>query len=469
MESSGVNVYVALFCFPLPSPLNKPKTPHNISPHPTTLPQPMALLPCLLLLLLLLPFSLAAFNPCSSPSTPGDITILHINSKCSPLISSPTTPLDSLLQLTHRIDPARLSFLSSLSTFSVPIASGQHILNSAIYLLRATIGSPPQPLLLALDSAADSSFLSSSNFSSSSTFQPLPCSSSLCPLFTPLPCSSPSSLCTYNQSYGGDSSFSAALSQDTLHLAGDNIPSFTFGAVTSVFPGPSFPKQGLLALGRGPASLLSQTTSLYHSVFSYCLPSYNSYYFSGSLRLGPLHQPPHIRSTPLLVNPHRPSLYYVNLTGVSVGRIRVATPPNSFTFDPYTGAGTVVDSGTVITRFVAAAYAAIRDEFRRQVNATNGYETLGAFDTCYSTANNDVTAAPPPVVTLHLDGLDLALPAENALIHSSGRPLACLALAAAPANVNAVVNVIASYQQQNHRVLVDVAGARVGFARELCS
>ncbi|KAI0495870.1 hypothetical protein KFK09_022177 [Dendrobium nobile] len=427
----------------------------------------MALLHCFLLLLL--PFSLATLNPCSSPSTTGDITLLHINSRCSPLISSHTTPFDSLLQLTRRNDPARLSFLASLSTSSVPIASGQHIVDTAIYLLRASIGSPPQSLYLALDSAADASFLSTSNFSSSSTFQPLPCSSSLCSLFTPLPCSSPSSLCTYNQSYGGDSSFSAALAQDTLHLAGDTIPAFTFGAVTSATAGPSFPKQGLLALGRGPASLLSQTTSLYHSVFSYCLPSYNSYYFSGSLRLGPLRQPARIRSTPLLFNPHRPSLYYVNLTSVSVGRVRVITPPNSFAFDPNTGAGTVVDSGTVITRFVATAYTAIRDEFRRQVNATNGYESLGAFDTCFSTATNDGIVTAPPAVTLHLDGLDLVLPAENSLIHSSGRPLACLALAAAPANVNAVVNVIASYQQQNHRVLVDVPGARVGFARELCS
>lgn len=431
----------------------------------------MALLPCLLFLLLLLPFSLATFNPCSSPSTPGDITLFHIHGKCSPLISPLTTPFASLLQLTRRVDPARLSFLSSLSTSSAPIASGQHIIDSAIYLIRAAIGSPPQTLLLALDSAADASFLSASNFSSSSTFQPLPCSSSLCPLFAHLPCSSPSSLCTYNQSYGGDSSFSAALAQDALSLAGDTVPAFAFGAVTSAAAGPSFPRQGLLGFGRGPASLLSQTAPLYHSVFSYCLPSYNSYYFSGSLRLGPPRQPARIRSTPLLFNPRRPSLYYVNLTAVSVGRARVATPPDSFAFDQSSGAGTVVDSGTVITRFVPAAYAAIRDEFRRQVNAAGGYEALGAFDTCYSTASDAGVAATaaPPVVTLHLDGLDLVLPAENAMIHSSGRPLACLALAAAPANVNAVVNVIASYQQQNHRVLVDVPGARIGFARELCS
>lgn len=424
----------------------------------------MSFLPSLCFLLLLLCSSPAAVAPtCFLPAkTTGDIPLHHINSHCFPL-SSPITPFDSILKLSDTLDPLRLSFLSS-----VPIASGLHTLNSAVYLLRANLGSPPQPLLLALDPAADSSFISLSNFSSSSSFQPLPCSSPICPPFKPLPCSSPSSLCSYNQSYGGDSSFSAVLSQDSLLLSADTIPSFAFGAVTTAEAGPSFPKQGLLGLGRGPASLVSQTNSLYHSTFSYCLPGYNSYYFSGSLRLGLNHQPPRIRTTPLLLNPHRPSLYYVNLTGVSVGRVRVVVPPESFGFDKLTGAGTVVDAGTVITRFVAPAYAAVRDEFRRQVSAPAGYESLGAFDTCYSTAGDGVTAA-PPAVTLHLDSLDLVLPAENAMIHSSARPLACLALAAAPANVNAVVNVIASYQQQNHRVMIDIPGARVGFAREICS
>ena len=37
-------------------------------------------------------------------------------------------------------------------------------------------------------------------------------------------------------------------------------------------------------------------------------------------------------------------------------------------------------------------------------------------------------------------GVDLTLPMENTLIHSSATPLACLAMAEAPQNVNAVVN-----------------------------
>jgi hypothetical protein len=44
-----------------------------------------------------------------------------------------------------------------------------------------------------------------------------------------------------------------------------------------------------------------------------------------------------------------------------------------------------------------------------------------------------------------------------------------LAMAAAPDNVNSVLNVIASMQQQNHRILFDVPNSRLGVAREQCS
>nr|DAD22089.1 TPA_asm: hypothetical protein HUJ06_023552 [Nelumbo nucifera] len=170
-----------------------------------------------------------------------------------------------------------------------------------------------------------------------------------------------------------------------------------------------------------------------------------------------------LRTTPLLRNPHRPSLYYVNLTGISVGKVLVPVAPELLAFDPNTGAGTIIDSGTVITRFVQPVYTAIRDEFRKQINAP--ISSLGAFDTCFKTTYE----AEKPAVTLHFTGMDLTLPTENTLIHSSAGSLTCLAMAAAPNNVNTVLNVIANLQQQNLRVLFDVPNSRLGIARELCN
>ncbi|KQK23228.1 aspartyl protease 25 [Brachypodium distachyon] len=399
-----------------------------------------------------------------------------------------SSPLESIIALA-REDDARLLFLSSKAAStgvsSAPVASGQ---SPPSYVVRAGLGSPAQPILLALDTSADATWAhcspcgtcpsSGSLFApaNSTSYAPLPCSSTMCTVLQGQPCpaqdpydsSAPLPMCAFTKPFA-DASFQASLASDWLHLGKDAIPNYAFGCVSAVSgPTANLPKQGLLGLGRGPMALLSQVGNMYNGVFSYCLPSYKSYYFSGSLRLGAAGQPRGVRYTPMLKNPNRSSLYYVNVTGLSVGRAPVKVPAGSFAFDPATGAGTVVDSGTVITRWTPPVYAALREEFRRHVAAPSGYTSLGAFDTCFNT--DEVAAGVAPAVTVHMDGgLDLALPMENTLIHSSATPLACLAMAEAPQNVNAVVNVLANLQQQNLRVVFDVANSRVGFARESCN
>jgi hypothetical protein len=178
--------------------------------------------------------------------------------------------------------------------------------------------------------------------------------------------------------------------------------------------------------------------------------------------LGPKFQPIRIKTTPLLKNPRRSSLYYVNLVGIRVGNTIVDIQTSALAFDPNTGAGTIFDSGTVYTRLVEPAYVAVRNEFRRRVKNANA-TSLGGFDTCYS------GSVVLPSVTFMFAGMNVTLPPDNLLIHSSSGSLSCLAMAAAPTNVNSVLNVIASMQQQNHRVLIDVPNSRLGISRETCT
>ncbi|KAF2299776.1 hypothetical protein GH714_003313 [Hevea brasiliensis] len=429
-----------------------------------------------LLLFALLISSARALDPCASQADDSSLSILPIYSKCSPFSPPKQESLVNTLINMASKDPQRLKYLSSLQaqmTTSVPIAPGQQVLNIGNYVVRVKLGTPGQIMFMVLDTSNDAAWVpcsgcagcSSTTFitNTSSTYGSLDCSVTQCTQARGFSCpATGTSSCLFNQSYGGDSSFSASLVQDSLRLANDVIPNFAFGCINSISGG-SIPNQGLLGLGRGPLSLLSQSGSLYSGVFSYCLPSFKSYYFSGSLKLGPAGQPKTIRTTPLLRNPHRPSLYYVNLTGISVGRVRVPIAQELLTFNPNTGAGTIIDSGTVITRFVEPIYALIRDEFRKQVKGT--FSSLGAFDTCFAATNEAVA----PAIKLHFTGLNLVLPMENSLIHSSAGSLACLSMAAAPNNVNSVLNVIANLQQQNLRILFDVPNSRLGIARELCN
>ncbi|XP_058107853.1 aspartyl protease AED3-like [Magnolia sinica] len=393
--------------------------------------------------------------------------IMHLYGPCSPFRLAKSWE-ETLLEMAAA-DEARLLYLTNLRSTRVilPVGSGRQLLQSTTYIVRTNVGTPRQPMLMALDISNDAAWVpcagcvgcSRSVFDSSksSTYSTLGCQAVQCKQVPNPSCAG--SACSFNLTYG-TSTVQANLSRDTFTFSNDIVPNYAFGCLQHVTGG-SVPPQGLLGLGRGPLSLLSQTQNLYHSTFSYCLPSFKSPNFAGSLKLGPIAQPKRIKYTPLLRNPRRPSLYYVNMIGITVGRRVVNIPPEVLAFNPATGAGTIIDSGTVITRLVEPAYVAVRDVFRRRVNGT--VTTLGGFDTCY------VGPIRPPTITLHFVGMNVTLPLDNVMIHSTAGTISCLAMAAAPLNVNSVVNVIASMQQQNHRVLFDVPNSRVGVSRELCS
>ncbi|KAI9157301.1 hypothetical protein LWI28_020147 [Acer negundo] len=415
-------------------------------------------------------------NPkCSSQDKGSNLQVFHVFSPCSPF--RPSKPLswdESVLQMQAK-DQARLQFLSSLVARKsvVPIASGRQIIQSPTYIVRAKIGTPPQSMLMAMDTSNDAAWIpctgcvgcSSSVFApvKSTTFKTLGCQAAQCKQVPNPTCGD--GACAFNLTYGG-STIAANLSQDVVTLATDAVPAYTFGCIKAA-TGSSIPPQGLLGLGRGPLSLLAQTQNLYSSTFSYCLPSFKSLNFSGSLRLGPVGQPKTIKYTPLLKNPRRSSLYYVNLFAIRVGRKVVDIPSTALAFNPTTGAGTIFDSGTVFTRLVTPAYTAVRDEFRRRVsrnlrrNVT--VTSLGGFDTCYT------VPIVSPTITFMFSGMNVTMPPDNLLIHSTAGSTTCLAMAAAPDNVNSVLNVIANMQQQNHRLLYDVPNSRLGVARELCT
>ncbi|CAI9786122.1 unnamed protein product [Fraxinus pennsylvanica] len=423
-------------------------------------------------LALLFFFSVAlGFTPnCNIPEQGSTLQVIHVNSPCSPFRSKTQLSWeDSVLQMQSQ-DKERLIYLSSLvaGRSIVPVASGRQVTQNPTYILRARIGTPPQTLLMAMDTSSDVAWIPCSgcegcattafDTAKSTSFKNVSCGVAQCKQVPNPSCEG--TTCGFNLTYGG-SSIAASLVQDTITLATDPIPGYTFGCVRKVI-GSATPAQGLLGLGRGPLSLLSQTQNLYKSTFSYCLPSYKSPNFSGSLRLGPNSQPIRIKYTQLLKNPRRSSLYYVNLEGIKVGRGLVNIPPSAFAHDPNTGSGTVIDSGTVFTRLVEPAYIAVRDEFRRRMGKAV-VSSLGGFDTCYTVP---ITV---PSITLMFSGMNMTLPQDNFIIRSAVGTTSCLAMAAAPDNVNSVLNVIANFQQQNHRILIDTPNSKLGVARETCT
>ncbi|KAK9064340.1 hypothetical protein SSX86_015721 [Deinandra increscens subsp. villosa] len=405
---------------------------------------------------------------CDLTSHGPTLRVYHVSSPCSPFRSKVSLSWEESVLQMQADDKTRLVYLTSLvaGRSFVPVTSGRQVIQSPTYIVKAKIGTPAQSLLMALDTSTDMALVpcagcvgcSSVTYDSakSASFSSLSCGADQCKQVQSSSCLG--TTCSVNTTYGG-SIVTANLARDNVTLATDPITGYSFGCIQKVTGG-SFPAQGVLGLGRGPLSYASQTKSLYASTFSYCLPSFKSPNFSGTLRLGPVGQPNIINYTPLLVNPKRPSLYYVNLIGIQVGSTIVNIPPSALAFNPNTGGGTIVDSGTVFTRLVTEAYTAVRNEFRKRMGPAT-LSSLGGFDTCYA----DVAIGKQvPSITFMFPGINMTLPQDNFLIHSSAGSTTCLAMSAAPA-----LNVIANMQQQNHRVVFDVPNSRLGISREACS
>ncbi|KAF5185954.1 Aspartyl protease aed3 [Thalictrum thalictroides] len=427
-----------------------------------------------------------ASDSCSLLSSSDDsdqLAIVHIHGKCSPFTSPyQGSWFDTVIGMAKK-DPDRVMALSMLARRQkekqipiIPSTTPNVFMGN--YVVRAKVGTPGQVMFMVMDTSREATIvpcsgctgcLSSKIFAPkmSSTFRSLNCEAYQCDwpfAYGEKPChgSGPKYPCVFNRTYGEDSSFSATLAQDSLTLGKDIFPNYTFGCINDV-SGKNIPPQGLLGLSFDAMSLLSQLRQQL-SMFSYCLPSFKSNSSTGSLMLGsesPDDEPQTIPTTPLHHITPRISLLYLNLTGISVGNVLVPVSP---AFDMKTGAGTILDTNTVITRFVQPIYKAVRDAFRKQIGKS--VSSFSIFDTCFTSDDKSLT----PVVTLHFSGLDFILPRENTLINSSNGSLACLAMAAAPShNENSNLNVIASYQQQNFRIYVFQGDLSVGIVRELCN
>lgn len=149
------------------------------------------------LLALLLVVTSKAENPnpnpkCSAQDQGSTLQVFHVYSQCSPF--RPPKALswaDSVLQMQAQ-DQARLQYLASLVAGKsvVPIASGRQITQSPTYIVRAKIGTPPQTLLLAVDTSNDAAWIpctgclgcSSAAFDpvKSTSFKSLPCQAAQC-------------------------------------------------------------------------------------------------------------------------------------------------------------------------------------------------------------------------------------------------------------------------------------------------
>ncbi|XP_078443994.1 aspartyl protease family protein At5g10770-like [Wolffia australiana] len=288
----------------------------------------------------------------------------------------------------------------------------------------------------------------------SSTYRSIGCTDSDCLRLGPRFCSD--NKCVYQVNYGDGSSSVGFLSRDTFTLTPTNVfENFVFGCGernTGLFRGAA----GLIGLGRSAYSLNSQGASRLGRSFSYCLPSTDS--GTGYLNLGNPLSPP-MAFTQVQDDSRAPSLYFVDLVGISVGNKRLSLMPYVFQ-----SVGTIIDSGTVITRLPPVAYSALREAFRSAMAQYSlATPPISLFDTCYDFSSSPTVRYPP--IKLHLSGVDLTLPASG-VFYTFGVAQVCLAFAAnSDANQ---LGIIGNVQQKTFEVTYDNVVNKIGFSAGAC-
>lgn len=304
---------------------------------------------------------------------------------------------------------------------------------------------------------------------SSSTYSALPCSSSLCSDLPTSSCTSSGNRCGYTYTYGDSSSTQGVLATETFTLAKEKLPGVAFGC-GDTNEGDGFSQgAGLVGLGRGPLSLVSQ---LGLDKFSYCLTSLddaggNSPLFLGSTvaDISEAAATSPVQSTPLVKNPSQPSFYYVTLTGVTVGSTRIALPSLAFAIQDDGTGGVIVDSGTSITYLEVRGYRALRKAFAAQMTLPTADGSEIGLDLCFKAPADGVDRVEVPKLVFHFDGgADLDLPAENYMVLDSGTGALCLTVMASRG-----LSIIGNFQQQNFQFVYDLAGDKLSFAPVQCA
>ncbi|KAI0493373.1 hypothetical protein KFK09_023489 [Dendrobium nobile] len=345
------------------------------------------------------------------------------------------------------------------------------------YLVRLGVGTPPVEQYLVVDSGSDVIWLQCQPCSQcytqsdpvfdparSTSFSPIPYSSPICALLSGGGGgggAADDGKCHYQVAYGDGSYTRGTLALETLTFEAIAVGEVAIGCGRQnggLFVGAA----GLLGLGWGPLSFVSQLGGLAGGSFAYCLPSSGSeagemvFGRSEAVQVGAVW-------VPLLRNPRAPSFYYVGLTGLGVGGARLtAVGEDEFELTEKGGGGTVVDTGTAVTRLPAAAYQALREGFNAasRLPAAAG---VSIFDTCYALGGYGSVRV-PTVSFYFAGGTELTLPARNLLIPVDGAGTFCLAFAASPSDLTILGNI----QQQGIRITVDSANGFLGFGPNTC-
>ncbi|CAN1233694.1 Probable aspartic protease At2g35615 [Linum perenne] len=141
---------------------------------------------------------------------------------------------------------------------------------------------------------------------------------------------------------------------------------------------------GIVGLGGGSASLVTQIGSSIGYKFSYCLVKLGEDKLTSTMSFGENAVVSGV-STPLISDPTKPTFYFLNLEGVSVGEKRIPFQVGSSSFGSSDGKGNIIiDSGTTLTILPAVLVSQLSEAVESQiVGGKKAEDPQGDLSLCY--------------------------------------------------------------------------------------
>ncbi|GMI84578.1 hypothetical protein like AT1G64830 [Hibiscus trionum] len=414
-------------------------------------------------------------NPCLIRAQKGgfSVDIIHRDSPKSPLYNHLGTSYDRVTNAlrrsfgrAHRLRPV------SVSTTDV---QADIIANSGEYLMNISIGTPAFDIVAIADTGSDLIWTQCKPCSqcfeqtaplfdpaASYTYKTISCRASQCVNLEGSSCSSNQS-CQYSVSYGDESFSDGDVAADTLILSSTSgppviLPNVVIGC--GHHNGGTFTENesGIIGLGGGELSLISQLGTTIAGKFSYCLLPLTETGDSSKMNFGSdaIVSGNGTVSTPMTkIDP--PTFYVLTLEAISVGTNRI-----NFTNRPFgTAEGNIIiDSGTTLTLLPGDFYSQVESSVSSMINATKvtGPEGLSL---CY----NAITEFAVPDITVHFTGADVKLQPLNTFAMVT-ETIACFTFAQAPISDLAIYGNMA---QMNFLVGYDTEKQTVSFKPADCT
>ncbi|KAJ4832373.1 hypothetical protein Tsubulata_015012 [Turnera subulata] len=405
------------------------------------------------------------------------VELFHRDSPNSPFFNATESHFSRLTNLLddsgRRVRQTNRSLLSTAQT-SVASAVGS-------YLMKLGIGTPPVEIVALVDTANDFSWTPCKPCQgcdqmdpifqprASSTYRQVSCQDSRCETIGGYYCIADA--CTFQRdshsplkgAIATGSIIQGTVSMDTFTLGSTrggqslSFPNIVFGCFGSYVPSPDETGPGMVALGVGQNSLLSQIQDSIGGKFSYCLvPVFSKE--SGKMSFGgnAVLSGPDVVTTPLFLGSDPSISYLLNLEAISIGDVRLPfhTPPSS------SPGNIVIDTGATMSYLPYEYLSRVEEEVDKLVYLRRENEDSPPH-MCYKSFS-DIDAPP---ITLHFTGADVKLSGENTFIRIDYTAV-CFAFAGIDDNSYPFLGNLA---QINHLVAYDIPGRTVSFKKADCT